>query len=466
MAPTLASVDGRPAETLGAEGLEVKDLNVGTHRLVLGEGKESRHVEFEAGPVPSLSAHFISATDEGGLIVLANEDNAQVLVNDQPSGEIRGGRFLVNRLPVGEHRVRVLKEGFPEPEAQLVRIIKGRPRQLRFTLLPPPNVEAPRMASLRLEGGPQLANAEVILDQTRLGIVASDGNFFFEKVDPGMHVIELHKDRYKPKPIRKQFEAGETVHLSRSDLTLESSYGKLELDLFPPNAQVEIQERKTVHKAGSPAIDLPEGTYHLLASAPGHDSQFRPFLVEAGKPPTRATFKLLPSNVTHGMDGWETPDAWRKQGEWSVYKGSKPMLYHITPPIGSFIFAWWRQSDGKLDFFGKTRNDRLRWVVNYIDDRNHVLYELFEGSISRKVVVNGRDSRATKIPFPGGTRIDRPTLNVIVEPQRIVTQFRDGENWITIDQWIEASRDFRMGKFGFHPKGDEIFITNFVFRPN
>jgi serine/threonine-protein kinase len=460
-APTPASIDGSPPETLGTEGLELKNLNAGEHRLVLGEGNESRNIQFEAGTIPSLSAHIMSATDEGGLIVSANEDGAQVLVDDQQIGEIRSGRLVVTRLPVGEHRVRVVKEGLTEPEAQVVRIIKGRRRPLTFTLSPLPSVEAPRMASLRLEGGPPLANAEVLLDLTRLGNVKADGTFFHENIEPGLREIRLRQAGYKSKQITRQFEPGQTVLLSKSDLTLDSAYGRLVLDVRPPDAEIFIQEQNAPVPKGSRTVELLEGSYHLRATAPGYDTEFRVIQIQAGKP-TPVVFRLASVTVTHGMEGWENPAIWRKDGAWSLYKGEKPMLYRITPPIGSFSFVWLRQPQGPRLFGG--RKDRLRWVVSYIDDKNHVLFETDGKSISRKVVIKGTESPPTKILIPGGSRMEQYTLNVIVEPTRIVTQLRDGEKWIDLDAWNEPSYDFRAGKFGFHPKGDEIAIAHFYFR--
>jgi hypothetical protein len=93
-----------------------------------------------------------------------------------------------------------------------------------------------------------------------------------------------------------------------------------------------------------------------------------------------------------------------------------------------------------------------------------VLFETDGKSISRKVVIKGTESPPTKILIPGGSRMEQYTLNVIVEPTRIVTQLRDGEKWIDLDAWNEPSYDFRAGKFGFHPKGDEIAIAHFYFR--
>ena len=454
-------VDGPPAGEVGPAGLEVSSLSPGTHELVLGEGASRLKFIADISPTPALTAFLQADRNVGTVLVMTGEDNVTVFLNGQKYSRLtRRGQVRITREPK-EYRVRVVKEGFQEEPEQVARIRKGEESKLEFKLRPLPVV-----ASLSIRGA--TPGAQVLLDQNPIGTVQPDGRFSSSGVSPGEHTIELRKDKFKPRQIRRAFTAGQTVQLTESEAALRGALGTLRLTLSPPGARVILThpgEAQPRVLSGA-SIELEEGSYTLVAHAPGHQDRTEQVQIVAGQ---TASLTLVLSReqqrpapvVVGGMEGFENPKAWAQEGNWYVRRGGGFVLYRAAPGGGAFAFNVMLASGG-----GILRGKRLEWVVDFRDDKNYLLFQLDRDSFRRIQVVNGRRTEFRK---PHGLPMQdyiMATLRIDVTPTEVIHRVRKGEEWVALDSYTIPGQSPTLGKFGLLIQGkDELRLSGFSFHP-
>jgi hypothetical protein len=324
--------------------------------------------------------------------------------------------------------------------AQKIRIRKGEQARLVFGLLPVPHV-----ASLSIQGGPP--GATVLIDQSNVGTVQPDGTLTLSAITPGDHVIELRKDHFRARQIRKHFVAGTPVILAGADTALEAAPGELKITFSPADAQVTLTkagESPVKVSSGSP-LSLPSGTYNLAARTAENFVRSANVDLTAGQSRS-IDLALAPS----GMSKWADPSGWKEENDTFVRKGGDYVLYGISPTSGTFIFS------AML-----TKGHRLQWVVNYTDPNNYDLFQIDDNNFYRTDVRNGQKSNDAKIPTKSEKKTYR-TLQIHVSPTEIVHQIRQGDTWVVLDRWTLPGTNLSAGRFGFYlPGGDQISLTNF-----
>jgi hypothetical protein len=327
----------------------------------------------------------------GTLIVSTGEDDVHVFINNKDVGRrTQHGQLRIQTL--GPVSVRVAKDGFDMPPAQVAEVKKGGETRLEFKLK-----ASPQFATLQIAGG--TPGAQVLIDQRSLGTVGPDGNFSNGTVAPGDHAIEIRRDQYVPHRLQRTFRAGQTVTIAGADAILVAN---------PP----------------------------ILAPAPS------------------------PTPKVGTMQDWEDPTAWKmKDGIW-LHQGMGFIPYKL-PPNGVFTFTMQLVKSG-----GIFRDGKIRWVLNYIDNRNYALFELDNQNFTASVVVMGRVYQRTKIPLKDLEQQKSLTIQIDVTPQYVVQKMFTGGEWINLDSWAETGRNFSEGKFGFLIQGvDEIGLSDFSFTP-
>ncbi len=107
---------------------------------------------------------------------------------------------------------------------------------------------------------------------------------------------------------------------------------------------------------------------------------------------------------------------------------------------------------------------RVRWVVNYSDERNHDLFEMDRRWLYHTVVRNGRKNERPRVAHNLGDW-QHCTVQVEVSSGAIIHRVRRGEEWVTLVQTPgEPGRDYTQGKFGFYiPGDDQIGLSNFRY---
>ncbi len=452
--PLKVSLDGQPAGEVGPNGLDLSNVSLGNHELKLGEGKDERKMIMGAGSTPTLTAFLKSDRNVGTLVIDTGEDNVRVFLNGKEQRRpTRRGQLRIPNLAVKDYLVKVMKDGFQQEAEQKVEIRKGDEAKVEFKLKPVPTV-----ASLVIKGAPP--GTQVLLDGKAIGTVQPDGTLSQPNLSPGDHTIELHRDQFRPKRISKHFNAGETVQLGGSDVALERAGGTLRLTVAPPDSRI------TMARAGEqprPVTDttltLPEGSYTFVARAPNYADKTVTVQLGSGENKTvdltLVAQKAAKAAVAKGgMTDWENPDGWVNEGKWSVHKGGGFVTYKATSTSGAFVFT-----------VSLRRGRRLQWFINRTDERSYALFQMDKKFFYRDQVTGGKTTEISKVPH-GMNKQDYYTIEIDVSATGVVHKIHDGEKWNTLDEWIDSTRNFSTGSFGFLiPGSDQVALSNFSFTP-
>jgi tetratricopeptide (TPR) repeat protein len=202
------SLDGRPAGELTNGAITLDKVSPGTHRVRIGD---DRTLVFSATGAPGVNLVVTSDRNFGALIVDTGEDNATVYIDGNKYPRLTSHGQLLIPAEAKQHRIRVAKEGYrAEPPEIRAQLTKGDQFQARFKLVPEP---------ARLIVSRQLAGADVLVDGSKVGTIASDGTFSAQ-VSPGDHRIQFSKDGLSSPQAQRSFGPGRSVTLSRSDAPL------------------------------------------------------------------------------------------------------------------------------------------------------------------------------------------------------------------------------------------------------
>jgi hypothetical protein len=441
---TKISLDGQPSVNVPEDGLDFPSISAGVHEFAVSGGGEHSPYQYkldvDSGAAPTLNAFLEYGQNVGTLVVVAGQDKAKVFLNGKLQPQLtENGQLLIPNLESKDYVVRVSKNGFQDAPEQKVRVRKNERGRLVFNLQP-----VPRFASLTIQGG--IPGATVLIDQSPVGTVQPDGTLTVATVNPGDHIVELRKDRFKAKQIKRSFAAGATVSLAAADAALETAPGELRVAFTPADAQV------TLAKAGETPIKVSNGT--SLSLAPGSytltakiaDFTRSPTVeVTAGQSRT-LDLSLGPS----GMSKWDDSSSWKQEKGAYIHKGGDFVMYTVSPTSGTFLFS------AML-----AKGHRLQWVLNCIDANNYVLFQIDENNFYRTVVHNGQKGKETKIPHKGDKKSFQ-TLQIRVGANEITHQIRQGENWVVLDHWTQSGSNLSLGRFGFYiPGNDQVALANF-----
>jgi hypothetical protein len=449
-----ATLDGQAAGALTAAGVQLNNLAEGSHELALGAGGVQHKIVFTSEAVPMLTAFIGADTSLGSLRIVASEDQVAVFLNGQRQRRTtEKGRLLLSLAPK-KYAVRVAKEGFVAPPEQTVEIKHGEETRLEFKL-----AAAPKFAAFRLRNG--TPGAEVLLDGTHIGTVGADGTFVFPKLDPpGKHTVTVRKESHQPRQFDIDFPAGVTSELEGG---LETAVGTLRIESTPAPPEIRLMLRREGETADRPvaeaAMQLPEGTYRVTGSANGYQPGSATVRVTAGRT-TTATLALrrveVPKPVVKlpvlTLADWEKTGGWTREGPLLVRKGGNVVVAPLAPMAGSYNFTILLQ-----------KGSRLEWLLNYVDDRNYVQYQLDKTNFSRVEVVNGRRGEAVRAPH----RVDRDkyvSVQIDVSSEAVIHRLLREEKWEFLDEFRKAGGNMLAGPFAFRVAGrDQVGLSDFRF---
>ncbi len=450
--PAPVELDGQPVGMVGPGGLELTNLTPGTHELVVGADRGRRRMIVDISPTPMLTAYLQSERDVGTLVVITGEDGVRVFLNGREQRRTTTrGQLRIPNLAIREYLVRVAKEGFEEEPEQRVAIRKGEESKLEFRLRP-----MPRVATLSVSGA--TPGAQVLLDGQPIGIVQDDGSFHHSGIAPGDHQIEFRRERFAPRLVQRRFAAGETIRLSGPEVSLERLSGRLQVLVTPKEARILLgRPGEQPRPLTTPTVELPEGAYVVIARAPDHAEASQTVQIIAGQTQTLkfdlARTKAPPAAPPEaaGMAVWG--GGWIEEGGWFFRRGGNYVLANITPVDGRILFTAMLR-----------KGRRVRWVVNYSDERNHDLFEMDRRWLYHTVVRNGRKNERPRVAHNLGDW-QHCTVQVEVSSGAIIHRVRRGEEWVTLVQTPgEPGRDYTQGKFGFYiPGDDQIGLSNFRY---
>jgi hypothetical protein len=458
-APALkVSLDGQPLGQPGASGLELKNLSSGFRELTLGEGDDAQKKLISIGPTPMLTALILRPTVTAGtLMVVTGEDGVSVFVNGKEQRrKTARGALRIPDLVAGSYKVRVQKDGYEADQEMAAEIKKGVETKVEFKLRP-----VQRVAALSIRGA--AAGATVWLDGTQVGVIGPDGSFSRANIPPGEHTVELRKDGGLRR-IQRLFQAGGTIEVSGPEVAMERPPARIRVNANPADARITWRRAdepaSQARVAPSSEFTVQEGSYVFSASAPGFTAATQSVVIAAGetKPVdfrlNRERAGTPPSTKpTYGMDYFERPGEWSPEGAWLARRGGNYVMYRATPTYGTFTYSIYLMRGG-----------RLQWVVNYIDDRNHVLFQLDDnGKFTRREIINGRGG--AEIDASHGLRKKEFTVEIDITPTSITHKLLyDASTWKPIDTWSGTVPP--NAKFGLYiPRNDQYGLANFKFTP-
>jgi tetratricopeptide (TPR) repeat protein len=392
--------------------------------------------------VPSeASPEKVTSDDWGTLVVIAGQDKAKVFLNGRLQSQFtQNGQLRIPNLELKDYAVRVSKSGFQDLPEQKIRIRKGEQVKLIFNLQP-----IPHLASLTIQGG--VPGSIVFIDQAAAGTVQPDGTLNLASVNPGDHTVEVRKDRFKPKQIKRHFVAGAAVSLAAADVALETAPGELKITFTPADAQVTLAksgESPAKVTSGS-AMSLTAGSYTLTAKTADTFTRTSTLEIAAGQ-----SRNLDLSLAPDGMSKWDDSAGWKQEKGSFVRKGGDFVMYNLSPTSGTFVFS------AML-----AKGHRLRWMLNCIDANNYILFEMDDNNFYRTVIRNGQKGDEIKIPHKTEKKSFR-TFQIHVGPNEIVHQIRQGDGWVVLDRWSTPGSNLSLGRFGFYlPNSDQVAVSSF-----
>jgi Flp pilus assembly protein TadD len=395
--------------------------------------------------VPDSTPPVASVPNGGTLVLVVGQDGARVALNGKLLRQVtQGGQLRLPNLEPKDYAVQISKAGFQDPPQQKIQIRQGEEVRLIFSLQPQPKPQ-PSLASLTIQGG--APGTIVLIDQAQAGTIQADGTLSVSTLSPGDHTVELRRERFKPRQMKKQFVAGQTISLVAADVALEAMPGQLKVTFTPADAKVAVVkgDQLTVVTSGVP-LSLAPGTYTLTARTADKFTRASTFEVAAGQSKNLDLF-LAPN----GMSKWEDPGAWKPEKDSFSRKGGDFVLYSAVPSSGTFSFSA-MITKGRL----------LQWVFDYTDSRNYVLFQLDENFFYRAVIRNGQKTDEIKIADKGDKKSFR-MLNIRVSPTEISHQIKHGNSWIVVDRWTQSGTNLSSGKFGFYiPGDDQVAVSGFA----
>jgi hypothetical protein len=382
------------------------------------------------------------------------DDGAAVYLNGEKYRRTtKNGRLMLYLAPKA-YTVRVEKEGFAPPAAQVVVLKNGEEIKLQFKLLP-------ARASLAIRNG--APGSEVWLDGARIGTVRAD-NGFSSEVEPGKHVVSLKNERYRPVQLEQVFLAGKTVEMEGR---LEGLLGVLKIDVTPPGKITQLRLRRESstqdREITDTTLNLPEGVYTISGSAPQYQDAATTVQVTANRTTTASlVLKSKPAPAKpvvqekqrgFALTDWEKAGGWTREGTTLVHRGGDFVLAPVTFGPGAVVFS-------ALVRHGK----RLEWTLNFHDQKNHYLFQIDDKNFSHAEVTNGKRLEEVKVPH-GVNRRDFISIAIVLSAKTIQHKILQNRQWHTIDTWEQPGSRLR-GSFAFHVPGrDEIALSDFQFTP-
>lgn len=460
-----AGIDGRDPEPVPPEGRSFTQLSPGSHTLSVEDGKMVRTIPLQTGGAPTVNAYIFAppAADKGSLLLLAGVDGAEVTLNGRRHWQLtRNGQVRVGSLGPGAYQVRVSREGYEPAGPQRVEVKAGEETRLELPLKP-----VARVATLQIAGP---AGAQVFVDGSEVGTIDAGGSFS-TPVSPGSHTIELRRGSARSRPVTRNFTAGETWRPPASQLALAQPDGTVRFDINPASATLLLRRQGEPESQGrpvkGPTLTLAEGSYILVAAAPGYTASQVVFAVQPGTTvnvPLRLSAAAVevakPKVSTFGMADFDEPNEWDMQNGWAVRRGGNYATYSRTPASGVFTFT-----------VQLRRGKRVQWFLNHTDDRNHILFRIDRNNFYRLIVINGRTNELAKVDH-GLKNPNIFEMRITVSSTSIRHEIRRNGEWVILDDWRDVGSNPAAGKFGFYIPGgkfltgsDEYALKDFVFSP-
>lgn len=200
----------------------------------------SRHPQLFSSSKPTAIAVAVAQPETGTLIVESTVPNPDLFVNNRKYTGPSAAGMLAIALPPNTYEVRANRHGYSDYGPVQVSVERGAETKIKLQL-------NPKLASLEIHGA--LLGTHVKVDGAPLAVASSNKTVALD-LAPGNHLIELSKDGFVPKTIKRRLAPGETILLASSDVRLQStSVPAPSLNILPP-------ELNSLAKQSAPSLQL------------------------------------------------------------------------------------------------------------------------------------------------------------------------------------------------------------------
>ncbi|HYR91361.1 MAG TPA: protein kinase [Terriglobia bacterium] len=349
------------------------------------------------------------------------------------------GKASFARLSPKMYVVEASAPGY-EKARTTVSVIKGDVVPASLTLVAVKQV----VTTFEIRGG--TPDADVFIDNNPTGVKLTPNGDFSYSISLAKHRIQLRKRDFEDsQPIELDFTAGGSKSLAGPDVTLRP-FGWIEFNVLPTTSRITYSlnggTTGPVPARNGDAPRVKAGRYTITVKADGQqDFVDSSFDVEAGRGKAfNKTFSMPPPPPGPGPNTVRTFD--------------KDIIDRETPQTPFRLSR--AQEAGTYSFRIKLRRPavvgkkRAKWVVNYVDSKNYIEYELDEKTLKYTVRQNGSDQSKSVSHSVSGSEGDFYNVAVGVVANAITVSV--GDQPIPIDR-PGSSGNFLAGKFGF-PQGE------------
>jgi hypothetical protein len=416
-----------------------------------------QRVVFDSGPVPSLAVFLGADRNIGMLRITTGEDDVTVYVNGQKFNRTtQKGRLVLNLEPK-TYKIRAEKQGFQPSAEQTVDVKKGEEARVDFQM-----TRMPTAGSVMVQKAP--AGAEVLIDGTPAGVVHDDGTLSLAALTPGSHTFTVRKEHYKPFVKQVNVVAGQPAEL---EAALESAAGTVKITIAPGDVRPALSWKREGEERSQTfnenPLTLDEGTYTIMGQAAEYEDARTTVKVAAGHQAAAVLIfkkivaaKKAPVVHTFGLAEVEKVGGWTNEAGHLVRTGGNVIVLPVGQSAGTYAFTAMMQKGKRLD-----------WIIDYVDAKNNVSYELSSDNLSRTEYVDGRKVNSVKSKVQ--VKLDQwIQVTVEVAGNSIVTNIQQQ----AVDQFtrsgpsLEPAMNFTRGKFAFRVPGkDRLAVSAFSFTP-
>lgn len=439
--PAKVVVNGQEQSAPDANGITLTGLPQAGYQLTVKDSISTRPVMLETGP-GRLFQVIVTDHTMGGFTIASNAEGARVLINGKEARQrISGGKWMTY-LPAGVYKVKVAAEGFSDEPEQEIEVKKGALATLNFNLK-----STPKMAIIELKEVTD--NADVYLDNTKMGTTNAQGYFKSESAPPGSHKLILRKEGFDDSaPVAADLVAGRIAGFSGMKVR---PFGRVEITRNPASVTVRYRPEAGGEFRAVPANTFPlkEGKYVFEGAIPG-------------APPKTQTVEVRPgSTVGVGFTFADTKQGGqtkgpsllttsslngREQGGWMALTG--PSILDVGEGSARWTF---KRQGGAMGIGMK----KVVWYLGYKSERDHWRCEFGEKELDCKNFEGGREikGKAKRWDF----KLDK------AEEYNVEIEITGGSavQRLPVGTFTLQDSDIGEGKFGF--RGD-VLLKDFQFR--
>ena len=420
-------ISGQPLKPIPAEGLDVPAANPPQRVSFADEKGQVRELTPDSSALPVLTVILAGGVQRIPINVTSNVPDAVISINGKAFSRkmVNGSRSF--SLGAGTFTITVAADGYQPGTPQQLAIKAGDPaKHLDFQLTP-----VVRVATLSLSGAPP--DASVFLDDVPVGTVNS-GGAFNKDVSPGAHTLVVHKAGMDDFKESREFKVGEELKVAVQMHTVAAG---IALHISPANAKITMRRGTEIYTpANGQTVQLPPGSYVVTATAENFNTRTETVPVEAGHAATIdwTLESAGPKPEAAGQIPFSNAKSWTIENGWMVHNGGGMSVYNGRSGTHTIDIL---KRKGTMGF----RTKRTVFLADFSGKGNFIQYSLDGHTLYKIVVVDGKASPETHVPF-GQENGDSIRMSVELAPDSFTIKNREGKV-------IDSIQKSNIGRFAF-----------------